>query len=533
MNGTELQAAASDATVQAATNSASEAADASNVDNDLIGNTADDERSFSANASSDSITGDSTTHEADTTNTLPPKYPQRSTSSSSTHPTTAPIDIDDLSCPLCLDLLYDCVTLQCGHSMCRQCLYQALQSKACCPVCREHSFEGDALSLPTTTTINSLCEKLFPIHYHQRQLATQHLKKQRRPRFYIFLSPDPTYPHSHLSLHFFEPRYRILVNRALSGSRQFIVSYVSYERLSSAAANSGMMEYGHHQQPQTFTSSSTSVLYPAQQFLQQQQQQLPAPAAQQQTSNSHIPQLHSQRADRPVRDGEIATLCKFGRVKTFADGRSLVEATGVTRVKLWNVKEELNAYGLLSAEVEELNDEEDVQTSQHAAADEHTAASSSDTSSSQPAFSPHDLHPQLSPSASDEFRSSTTRFTCPAHRSPQIHQLVCAVYDQLHRYIESTHTSLERLEMSAGRLPTPEQDPSELAYFIARVVHSTPERKYRVLTATTTEDRLRAAQLILETSAEARKSATKQQSVIIFVVMLLAVLYQFTTVYIP
>lgn len=43
-----------------------------------------------------------------------------------------------LECPLCLELLYDPVTLPCGHVFCKFCLERSMKEKAICPMCREN-----------------------------------------------------------------------------------------------------------------------------------------------------------------------------------------------------------------------------------------------------------------------------------------------------------------------------------------------------------------------------------------------------------
>ncbi|CAB1097407.1 unnamed protein product [Ectocarpus sp. CCAP 1310/34] len=49
-----------------------------------------------------------------------------------------------LSCPLCLEMVKDCVVTPCGHSFCRSCAGDAVTRKHCCPVCQVGVIGGEA-----------------------------------------------------------------------------------------------------------------------------------------------------------------------------------------------------------------------------------------------------------------------------------------------------------------------------------------------------------------------------------------------------
>jgi len=45
--------------------------------------------------------------------------------------------LDDVTCAICLSILHEPASLQCGHTFCSRCVQTALRRTAACPVCRQ------------------------------------------------------------------------------------------------------------------------------------------------------------------------------------------------------------------------------------------------------------------------------------------------------------------------------------------------------------------------------------------------------------
>jgi len=291
--------------------------------------------------------------------------------------------LSDFECALCCCLLLDPVTTDgCGHSFCRECLARSLSVKRFCPLCRHPCTTLDALTHPTAQLLANLAQKLFPAEYAARKAAAaaEGLAFQRRAagatRFGLFLSSQPSFPLAPLSLHIFEPRYRVMISRALAtSSRNFIVVCVN-EQLARSEPPQQQLEPAALAAPAAAEAAAPPVNDNGEEEHKEAPAAVPAPAAAAPAPMGvahildplrfHPPPFDPMRAGgvdldvRPnyaVHDGYIGCLMKIVNVRAHADGRSFVECVGVSRVRLEAVHlEDEAAFGLLSAEAHTIED---------------------------------------------------------------------------------------------------------------------------------------------------------------------------------
>lgn len=155
----------------------------------------------------------------------------------------------ELDCQVCYSLVLDPLTTPCGHTFCRTCVSRVLNHSNLCPTCRRKLpmvtlIEND----PGNITLSRLIESFFPAELTSRVEASKFSEdsiingKEWIPLFVCTLSFPlmPTY------LHVFEPRYRLMIRRALqNGDRKF--GMVSPNRTHSRQGELGVssfMQYG-------------------------------------------------------------------------------------------------------------------------------------------------------------------------------------------------------------------------------------------------------------------------------------------------
>ena len=129
---------------------------------------------------------------------------------------------EDFECMLCFKLFYEPVTTSCGHTFCKSCLLRSMDYGNRCPSCRCVLFITES-KLAVNVTLRNIMEKHFTEEYKARaeeekaKQVDQGTGKAIIPLFVM----DVVLPLQRIALNIFEPRYRLLIRRAMSGSRTF------------------------------------------------------------------------------------------------------------------------------------------------------------------------------------------------------------------------------------------------------------------------------------------------------------------------
>jgi len=100
---------------------------------------------------------------------------------------TQQITIDDVMCGICLRILFDPITLTCGHTFCKNCLidiFDHMKHKKVstyCPLCRMETPPDFAIQeqKPCLLLI-TLISNIFPVEYQQRKLEEASNKKAKK-----------------------------------------------------------------------------------------------------------------------------------------------------------------------------------------------------------------------------------------------------------------------------------------------------------------------------------------------------------------
>lgn len=133
----------------------------------------------------------------------------------------------ELDCQICYALLLSPLTTPCGHTFCRACLQRVLDHSAYCPICRTRLSLSPSLPAsqhPSNTRLSGVLRMLHGAALAARRAAESPNELRDAagaldtPLFICTLS----FPTAPTFLHIFEPRYRLLVRRALAhGGRTF------------------------------------------------------------------------------------------------------------------------------------------------------------------------------------------------------------------------------------------------------------------------------------------------------------------------
>jgi Lon protease-like protein len=132
----------------------------------------------------------------------------------------------EMDCQVCYALYYDALTTPCGHTYCRVCLQRVLDHARHCPICRRPLSIQPVVyreACPENELIRRITTHFWADILEERRLAvlaehiSHHTDEYDMPLFICTLA----FPSMPTFLHVFEPRYRLMIRRALEGNRTF------------------------------------------------------------------------------------------------------------------------------------------------------------------------------------------------------------------------------------------------------------------------------------------------------------------------
>ncbi len=134
----------------------------------------------------------------------------------------------ELDCQICYGLLLSPLTTPCGHTFCRSCVQRVLDHSAYCPICRSRLSMSPTLSpdqYPSNAKLQSILHVLHPAALRQREAqymaeAAHHLSNSDELSTPLFIC-TLAFPTQPTFLHIFEPRYRLMIRRAMETNRRF------------------------------------------------------------------------------------------------------------------------------------------------------------------------------------------------------------------------------------------------------------------------------------------------------------------------
>lgn len=131
----------------------------------------------------------------------------------------------EMDCQICYSLFYDPLTTSCGHTFCRSCLHRILDHSQICPVCRRKLALNPLLNRVACPSNERLSTIIKTFWIDELSVRKETLEAEQRGRHEDFDIPlfvcTLSFPMMPTFLHIFEPRYRLMLRRAVAGDRLF------------------------------------------------------------------------------------------------------------------------------------------------------------------------------------------------------------------------------------------------------------------------------------------------------------------------
>ncbi|KAI1335177.1 hypothetical protein F5Y15DRAFT_258636 [Xylariaceae sp. FL0016] len=151
----------------------------------------------------------------------------------------------EMDCQVCYGLFLDPMTTTCGHTFCRTCLHRVLDHSSLCPICRRELSIRSTLEPQSFPSNERLCKIIDGFWADLVALRSQAQRLEQQANYGGFDIPlfvcTLSFPHTPLFLHVFEPRYRLMIRRAMEADRTFGMVMA---RPAPAAGETHFMELG-------------------------------------------------------------------------------------------------------------------------------------------------------------------------------------------------------------------------------------------------------------------------------------------------
>ncbi|KAI1409536.1 hypothetical protein F5Y13DRAFT_170075 [Hypoxylon sp. FL1857] len=131
----------------------------------------------------------------------------------------------EMDCQVCYALFLDPLTTTCGHTFCRGCLHRILDHSDLCPICRRTLSIQAQVNRQSYPSNERLCKIINGFWADLVALRSQayRLEQQANTGGYdiaLFVC-TLSFPRMPTFLHVFEPRYRLMIRRAMEADRTF------------------------------------------------------------------------------------------------------------------------------------------------------------------------------------------------------------------------------------------------------------------------------------------------------------------------
>merc|ERR1711936_986794 len=140
------------------------------------------------------------------------------------------VKAEDFDCSLCFRLLWQPITTPCGHTYCRACIDRSLDHKRECPLCKASLQVHNSTKMCANEFLERSIRRLLPTEFAERKktfedemsdIAGGSTMEDGQVTIPVFVC-TMSFPNIPCPLHVFEPRYRLMIRRAMeAGTREF------------------------------------------------------------------------------------------------------------------------------------------------------------------------------------------------------------------------------------------------------------------------------------------------------------------------